>query len=119
MPTADARGMTDLKKSNLWRADLLVIVTISALVSLLVAGTVVYHYLEHWSWVSSFYFTVCTLTTVGYGDLFPTSEASQLFTAIFALAGVTIAFTSLGMLGSIYLRRGERMLLRVRETKEE
>ncbi len=77
-----------------------------ALASLLVIGTVAYHYLEHWSWLSSFYFSVCTLTTVGYGDLYPTSDLSRLFTAIYVLVGVAIAFTSLGLIGAAYLRRG-------------
>jgi voltage-gated potassium channel len=92
-------------------------VMVTALLSLIAIGTVTYHYLEDWSWVSSFYFTVCTLTTIGYGDLVPTSDASRLFTAFFALAGVTIAFTSLSALGTIYLRRGEHILSRVGESK--
>jgi voltage-gated potassium channel Kch len=107
--------MSSSRGIGLWRVDLLIIVTVSALVSLIVLGTVAYHYLEKWSWVSSFYFTVCTLTTIGYGDLVPTTDTSRLFTAFFALAGVTIAFTSLSALGAIYLRRGESILSKVGE----
>ena len=33
----------------------------------LLTGTLVYHLLEDWSWVDSLYFSVVTLTTVGYG----------------------------------------------------
>ena len=104
--------------TSLVRAHLILIVIASALGSLLLVGTVSYHYLEDWSWNESFYFTVCTLTTIGYGDLHPTSDTSRMFTALFALAGVAVAFGSFGALGSIYLRRGERLLTRIAGEKE-
>jgi len=31
-------------------------------------GTVIYHFVEGWSWLDSLYFSVITLTTIGYGD---------------------------------------------------
>jgi len=95
------------------RAHLVFVVIAVALGSLIVAGTVSYHILEDWSWTESFYFTVCTLTTIGYGDLYPISDASRLFTAVFALAGVGVAFGSFGALGAIYLKRGERLLAKI------
>jgi len=85
-----------------------------ALTGLVSIGTIAYHFLEHWSWVTSFYFSVCTLTTVGYGDFFPTTELSRLFTAVYVLVGVAIAFTSLGMIGAAYIRRGEIVLTAAR-----
>jgi hypothetical protein len=94
---------------------MLLVVIASALGMLLFVGTVTYHYLEDWNWSQSFYFTVCTLTTIGYGDLTPTTDTSRLFTAFFALAGVGVAFGSFGALGSIYLKRGERLLTRITE----
>lgn len=101
------------------RMNLLLVVIATALGGLLVVGTFSYHYLEGWDWNESFYFTVCTLTTIGYGDLHPTTDASRLFTAIFALAGVGVALASFGMLGTLYLRRGERILSRMAESGQE
>ena len=40
--------------------------------------------------LDSLYFSVTTLTTVGYGDLVPTNDTSKLFTLIYILAGVGI-----------------------------
>lgn len=51
-------------------------------------GTVFYHFVEDWPWVDSLYFTVVTLTTVGYGDLHPTTALSKLFTVALILVGV-------------------------------
>ena len=83
----------------------------STLLVLIAAGTIVYRYMEGWSWINSFYFTVCTVTTVGYGDLVPSSDISRLFTALYALAGVSLALASLGLVGTSYItNRQERLL---------
>ena len=53
-------------------------------------GTVAYHYLEDWSWVDSLYFSSVAVTTVGFGDLTPSSDASKLFTVFYIFSGITI-----------------------------
>jgi voltage-gated potassium channel Kch len=62
-------------------------------ISVLSFGTVFYHLVEKWSWVDSFYFCVVTLSTVGYGDFSPTTEASRLFTVFYILIGIGIIAT--------------------------
>ena len=52
------------------------------------SGTLFYRFVEDWGWIDSFYFTVITLTTVGYGDLVPTRAASKLFTVVLVLLGI-------------------------------
>ena len=64
-------------------------------VSLILIATVVYHLLEDWSWVDSFYFSTVAVTTVGFGDLTPTTDASKLFTVFYILAGVSVITTYL------------------------
>jgi voltage-gated potassium channel Kch len=58
-------------------------------------GTVVYHYVEDWSWVDSFYFSSVTLTTVGFGDFVPTTDASKLFTVFYIFSGISIVGAAL------------------------
>lgn len=55
---------------------------------------------EKWPIVDSLYFACVTFTTIGYGDLVPTSDSSRLFTAFFALSGVACLGIALGVLGS-------------------
>ncbi|HDZ60016.1 MAG TPA: two pore domain potassium channel family protein [Actinobacteria bacterium] len=74
-----------------------------AMAGLITLGTFIYHFLERWTWSTSFYFTVVTLTTVGYGDLVPSSDLSRVFTAIFILLGVTIVLASVAVIGTQYL----------------
>ena len=59
------------------------------LVSIIIgSGTIFYRAVEGWSWLDSFYFTVITLTTVGYGDLTPERALSKLFTVMIILMGI-------------------------------
>jgi len=92
---------------------------LSALGIMLLFGTIVYKFLEDWSWVQSFYFSVVTMTTVGYGDFVPTTEVSRLFTSFYILTGAAVAFTSLGIVGMRYLELREKKIVHHREKRLE
>ncbi len=62
-------------------------------------GAVVYHWLEGWSWIDSIYFSVITLTTIGYGDFSPTTDAGKIFTMFYILIGLGII---LGFINTVY-----------------
>ena len=51
-------------------------------------GTLAYHYLEGWDWIDCFYFSVITLTTIGYGDFSPQTLEGKLFTVFYILVGI-------------------------------
>lgn len=53
-------------------------------------GSVIYHYVEGWSWIDSIYFSVITLTTVGYGDFSPTTDEGKVFTIFYIIIGIGI-----------------------------
>lgn len=95
------------------------IAAVGALGSLLAIGTFFYHFLEKWTWIQAFYFSVVTLATVGYGDLYPTNDFSRLFTAIYILFGVSISVAAITFIGSRYLSKREEKILRKREMKAE
>jgi hypothetical protein len=69
-----------------------------------------------WSMIDSLYFSVVTFTTVGYGDITPSSEASKLFTCVFALVGVSCLGLALGNLGANLMSAEENALLQREET---
>lgn len=54
------------------------------------AATAVYKYGEGWSWVDSLYFSVVAVTTVGFGDLTPSTDGTKLFTVFYVLAGISL-----------------------------
>jgi voltage-gated potassium channel Kch len=67
------------------------------LLLVILLGTVFYHYTEGWGWIDSLYFSVITLSTVGYGDFSPTTPFTKLFTTVYIFLGISIfaAFASM------------------------
>ena len=61
---------------------------IIALAIAIVIGTIGFRVIEGWSLADSFYVTVQTLTTVGYGDLPPRTMAGRGFAIMIMLIGV-------------------------------
>lgn len=54
------------------------------------AGTVFYRLVEGLRWIDSLYFSVITLTTVGYGDFSPATDLGKVFTMVYVLIGIGI-----------------------------
>jgi len=74
-------------------------------VCLIIIGTMFYSIFEGWNYLDSFYFTVMTLTTIGYGDFYPTSDISKMFTVFYVLAGVYLLFYMLTSFTKYYVEK--------------
>jgi voltage-gated potassium channel len=74
-------------------------------IGIITAGTVFYAAFEHWSLISALYFTVVMLTTVGFGDLHPTTDFTRAVTVVFIIVGVAFI---LGFLNFIMSRTMQR-----------
>ncbi len=72
-----------------------------AVLMLLGTGTWFYSSWEGWEPLDALYFSVVTLTTVGYGDLSPQTTAGKIFTMVYIVLG-------LGILSSFILMLAER-----------
>jgi voltage-gated potassium channel len=59
---------------------------------------------EGWPVFDSFYMTLMTLTTVGYGEVHPLSDRGRLFASFLMLVGVTTVFVSIAIIGDTLLR---------------
>ena len=76
-------------------------------------GTIMFWSLEStWTLIDSFYFSVSSLTTVGYGDITPSSQLGKLIAALYILFGVGIVLASLGFVGKEFLSREELKIRR-------
>ncbi len=75
------------------------------LLILLGGATLFYTRIEHWSVVDSLYFSVMTMSTIGYGDLAPTTDMSKLFTAIFAVLSIGIFAAVVSKIVAVTLER--------------
>mmetsp|Transcript_74138 Transcript_74138/g.224736 ORF Transcript_74138/g.224736 Transcript_74138/m.224736 type:complete len:397 (-) Transcript_74138:60-1250(-) len=48
---------------------------------------------ESWTMVDSLYFSMVTMSTVGFGDFSPSTAGSKVFTCLYILVGITVVFT--------------------------
>lgn len=79
---------------------------------ILMIGTLTYHYVEGWSVVDSLYFSVVTLTTIGYGDFTPQTDAGKIFTIIYIVVGIGMILSFINTIQHHYT------YMRYREKKE-
>ena len=71
----------------------------------LTLGAFVYSAVEKWDYLDSLYFTVITVTTVGYGDFFPQTPVGKIFTMFFSFFGIAMAFYFFSIIGKYVFRK--------------
>lgn len=71
--------------------------SVAILVSVILSGTLGFYFVEDSvdSLFEGFYFTLATVTTVGYGDIFPTNDVSRVLASFVMLAGIGAALSLL------------------------
>lgn len=74
-------------------------------------GTWFYARVEGWGVLDSLYFSVITLTTVGYGDFSPQTTAGKIFTIVYILVG-------LGLISGFILLLAERLGINSKDKSE-
>lgn len=82
-------------------------------------GTVGYHYLEGWDYLDALYFTATTITTVGYGDLHPTTPAAKIFTLGIMFVGIGLGFFVLSTFATSLLRGRDKRIRHIEEMMEK
>jgi voltage-gated potassium channel Kch len=73
---------------RLWRRDPDFRTLVILVFFTLLTGTIFYSLQEGWTLVDALYFSVTTLTTVGLGDLAPTTTIGKLFTIVYIFSGL-------------------------------
>jgi voltage-gated potassium channel len=73
-----------------WKSDQAFRFLLALVISLLLSGTVFFTLVEGWSVLDSIYFSVTTLTTVGFGDPAPATAAGKIFTMVYIFVGLGV-----------------------------
>lgn len=71
-------------------------------------GVMFYHTVEKLEIIDAIYLSAMTLTTVGYGDFSPQTDAGKLFTSVYAFLGIAVFFGFAGMIFAATLGRIQR-----------
>nr|WP_272490767.1 potassium channel family protein [Mesobacterium pallidum] len=74
---------------------------------LVASGTVYFHLIEGWSLLDSYFFTVVTLSTVGYGSLVPATALGKIGTTVYIFLGLGIFAVAIQQFGAFTMRKRE------------
>jgi hypothetical protein len=86
----------------------------------LFAGTWFYYQFEPTitTWVDAYYFTVITLTTIGYGDFSPTTPLTKIFTTFYVFVGLGIIAGFVGLVGTTVIEEANQRRASKQDTGE-
>jgi len=95
---AFAEGYNIRDRANLLKATVAVLIY-------LILGTIFFIAVEGWDFLESFYFSIVTFTTVGYGDLSPQTDGGRVICMFYALFGIIFFGIVLGFVTSSIVAR--------------
>jgi voltage-gated potassium channel len=78
------------KKNSVSVDDYLYHLLLLAVICVISFGTVFFHFVEKWNWLDSYYYSVVTLATVGYGDFVPKTAIGRFVATLYIFIGVGI-----------------------------
>lgn len=89
-----------------------------ALVVLVAISTVFFHHVEGWTYFESYYYTIVTIATVGYGDFVPTTTIGRFAATVLILLGIGLfsTFVTLMLKRRAVKDLGHRLPKRVKHT---
>ena len=76
--------------------------------AVLIFGTFSFSIIENLSLTDSFYFTIITISTVGYGDMHPTTEAGKMLAIFLIIMGVGTFISVIANAAEMMLTSRER-----------
>jgi len=80
---------------TLVRSNAAFLISIILLSIYLVVGTALFTFLEGFDSLHSFYMCTAALTTIGYGDVVPSTSLGKIFMILFVLSGIGITSNAL------------------------
>ncbi len=76
-------------------------------VGMILWASVFYRYVEGWSWLDAVYFSVVTISTVGFGDFSPETAAGKIFTMFYIVIGLGVFVTAATTIANTILSQSD------------
>lgn len=71
-------------------------------------ATIFYRIVEGWSWIDSAYFSLVTISTVGYGDLSPETSIGKIFTMFYIIIGLGVFVTAAATVADAIIKEAKK-----------
>ena len=81
---------------------------VTSLLAILLGGTAFFRHVEGWSWLDSWFFTVVTLSTVGYGNLVPVTAIGKIGTTVLIFVGLGVFALTIQQLTAYTIHKRDR-----------
>ena len=97
------------------------IIVLTILITYICVGAVMMMYIEDWHYGEAVYFTIITLTTIGFGDMAPIQHYSEetLFSfIIFTVFGLAVMSTCIALVQAKVLRAIDKVTRKIRKHAE-
>lgn len=104
------------KQSQELRRDL--IGGVIAFIALGCIGVMGYHLLEGWGWLDSAYMTVITLSTVGFGEIYPLHQNGRVFTIGLILSGIVTVGYMVNRVSDALIQGYFKEIVRMRQQRK-
>lgn len=80
---------------------------IVSLVGVIALGTAFFHHVEGWSLLDSYFFTVVTISTVGYGSLVPVTALGKIGATVFIFVGLGVFAVAIQQFALYHMQKRE------------
>ncbi len=97
------------------------ILVVTILLSYICIGAIMMMYVEGWNYADSLYFTIMTLTTIGYGDMAPNNHYNEEFfftCIIYSILGLAVMSTCIALVQAKVLRAIDKITRKIRKAAE-
>ncbi|XP_026663046.2 two pore potassium channel c-like isoform X2 [Phoenix dactylifera] len=105
------RYVMDVKKGRM-RVRMKVALALGVVIGCIAVGTMVVHVLEGLNWLDSFYLSVTSVTTVGYGDYAFLTAEGRLFAAVWLLVSTLAVARAFLYLTELRIEKRNRRIAR-------
>ncbi len=89
---------------------------VTLVASVIAGATVFFRFVEGWSWLDAYFFSVVTVSTVGYGSLVPVTPVGKIGATVLIFLGIGLVATAIQQLAVSRMER--RMARREKEEKK-
>lgn len=93
-------------------------IAIALMLSVLMSGTIGYHFISELSWLNSIYMTIITVTTVGFNEVGPLETEGKIFTIFLIISSLFIFAYAISVITEYLFSKNQLQLLKTKKVKK-